>query len=161
MYNKFGTNVSEKTKLIERIDELLTLANRCWVAPLNTDPNTSRYSYDLLISLLETLSLEISSYLDKDELKKDSDFRDKIASTIKINPIFLHRYNDSISGKHKRIVKSDDNWILLKNILLEYDRFLRTAVNTKLKEQLYGEDADITYVDADGNIEGLNNEEQS
>jgi hypothetical protein len=159
MYNKFGTQVSEKTKKIERIDDLLTQLNKCWIAPLNIDTFTGRYFYEILISLLETASLEISSELNKEELQVDEDHRKKIDELMNKYPIIKYRYDESITGRHKKLVTNRDNWSLLKKELYSYDRDVRLWINTKLKEQLWGDSADITEVDEEGNIVGMGESE--
>ena len=158
-YKSFGKENLEKVKKIERIDELLVQLNKCWVAPLNKDPYTNRYFYELIVSLLETLSLEISSELNKEELVIDEDFRGKIKEILTKSPIFISRYDDSMSGKQRKIVIKSENWDLLKVELYNYDRKVRSWVNNKLKVALYGDNVDVTEIDEEGNIVGMDNDD--
>jgi hypothetical protein len=138
--------ISETTKLLERVDRLLTHLNMSWITPLNQD-SSGRYYYEIIISLLETLYLEISSQLDSKEEEQNNTQRDKIKNTLKDKPIFIYRTDSSMSGRKQKTIKDYDNWNVLKEVLFDYDRMVRKWINLHLKKQIYIDEGDI--VDGD------------
>jgi hypothetical protein len=132
-FSQKPSEVSEKSKKIERIDRLLMQLNNSWIAPLNKDPLSARYFYELIISLVETLSLEISSELEDTEFNGLEAQRKAIEIKIKEKPIFIYRFDDGLGGRRQRIVKNDANWSEIKEMLYKYDKDIRGYINNKLK----------------------------
>lgn len=149
-FSNYGKKeVSEKTKRLERIDELLSRLNSYWVAPLNTDVNTGSKGYELIFRILKTISLEMSESLKEKDLKDDREFNEKIDKLIKEQPIFSR-------GKPKngfiKTIYSPVAWANLEKELFSYDRTIRIWVTKYLKDVLYGEglsNEEIVIVDGD------------
>lgn len=138
--------VSESTKLLDRIDRLLNQLNGFWIAPLDI-AISNRYNYEVIISLLETLYLEISSQLEPNEEAQNKTQREKIKTLLKDHPVFLYRTDSSMGGRTQKTIKNYDNWNLLKEELFNYDRMIRKWINIHLKKQIYIDEGDI--VDGD------------
>lgn len=145
------TEVSEKSKKILRIDMLLQQLNTSWIAPLNRDPLSNRLFYEIIISLLETLALEISSDMEDEEFKELEAQRSAIETYIKNKHIFNYRFDDSLTGRKSKVVINNDNWNGLKELLYKYDKDIRSYINNKLKYTPFtdSDDSATAYVDAE------------
>jgi hypothetical protein len=147
--------ISEKSKKLERIDELLQKINRAFISPLMRDSITGQYFFEEVITMLEIVSNEISSDYGEDETKKDQAYRDEINKILLDNPIVVYSWQDSMRGRRPVTIYKFENWYKVKSVIFKYDRFLRESVSSHFKQVSYGEGQEDAYGD-DEVVEGEN-----
>jgi hypothetical protein len=133
---------SEKSKKLERIDGIIQQINISWISPFSRDRLSGRYFYEILLSLLETLSNEIETDLDKKEKETEVEQRTLIADTLKLKPIISYQWDDGIRGRRQVVLQKFDNWEIIKPLIFKYDRLLRDYVSSHFKQVSYIEGLD-------------------
>lgn len=148
------TEVSEKSKRLERIDVSLKRIDDCWIAPLNLHV-TGRYSYEVIISILKILFNDVYDKLDKKEQKLGDAMIDEVEEMLldRDNQIFVYKRDDSMSGSRTRLVKNSSNWRKVERKLYQLDRIIRGWIGANMREELYADEGEVTEVGSPSDME--------
>lgn len=147
-FNSGKVEVSEKSKRLERIDNLFKVLNVCWIAPLNVHL-TGRYCYEIILSILKTLLNDVYDKLTDKEKSDAENTRRKIEEMFldKNKQIFIYKHDDSMRGRKQRLVKNYDNWKEVEELLYMFDRQVRVWVSSHMKEEFYMDMGEDVIVD--------------
>lgn len=140
--------VSEKSKRLERIDNMFKVLNICWEAPL-TVHLSGRYQYEVILSLIKTILNDVYDKLTDKEKEEAEAKRKKLEELFldKNKQIFIYKHDDSMRGRRQRLIKNNDNWKEVEELLYMFDRQVRGWVSAHMREEFYMDMGEDVVVD--------------
>lgn len=117
-----------------RIHECQSMVNRLRTNMLGKDYLSNKYNYEVVISELLSLLMEVRGKLTVDEKKKIQWWEEMITKFLEYYPPHTYITNSSFAQSKREFMLNNSNWRILSKVIFDLESFARDM----LEEHGYG-----------------------
>lgn len=122
-----GSKFNEASLQMLRIHKLQDRINISWLNPLMFYPEDDMYGYQIIFNSTSMLFVECYPKCKPDEIRKAEFMRLNIENEIRSKPIHFEKVNEVT--KERSVDCNFNNWIILKEKIFSYNKYIRKLMN--------------------------------